>query len=560
MLTCSFDGTVESLIASPTYVGNIKIGDFGLATTGIEGSAAAGVVGASADNVVDGVKTATPLALHRKPFGDSLGLGTGLDSAGSLATLDTADPDGMSLEGGGAGEGQAATHAALVSQSPFLATHDGSSLNHSDSLTGGIGTALYRAPEQEYSASTRSHRPHLSYRSSHQGDKDDGADASSSLIQGGNAKRNPEDVGRSGGMGRAYDEKADMFSLGVILFEMCHKPFSTGMERLLTLRRLREGVELPDAFEASCTGGNSVGAVGGGEVGVANSPEHQNLREIIQWLVRHDPRQRPSAVQLLASPLLPSRVDTDTRYLQEITEALWKPNSTAAAGIISVLFNSPLLLQQQSMQQQLYDSSANANYTPDAAAGTATNDSAASNSSRLPLTADARGATNSSLVGMVPYELAALQQSQSLLHAHLLPKLSLLDRGGHPDSSAGVVAGRVAAPVQHLEAIRRAVVQVFHSHGAVCFAPALLQLRSAPSPEVLLRGAALGGGGGGREGRAAGAARSPETPLNPVTLSSSAATPGSVQTPTGTQSTSVIVHIVRNNILARRYCCVFSTC
>ena len=74
--------------------------------------------------------------------------------------------------------------------SQSLALLDASSDALSSSLTGGIGTAMYRAPEQEY-------RPKQSNSSS--------AD-------------------------KGNDDKADMFSLGVILFEMCHPTFGTGMQ------------------------------------------------------------------------------------------------------------------------------------------------------------------------------------------------------------------------------------------------------------------------------------------------------------------------------------------
>lgn len=44
-------------------------------------------------------------------------------------------------------------------------------------------------------------------------------------------------------MGRAaksiYNQKVDLYSLGMIFFEMCHRPFSTGMERVETLAALR---------------------------------------------------------------------------------------------------------------------------------------------------------------------------------------------------------------------------------------------------------------------------------------------------------------------------------
>nr|KAG5712247.1 hypothetical protein BaRGS_014597 [Batillaria attramentaria] len=46
--------------------------------------------------------------------------------------------------------------------------------------------------------------------------------------------------------GTVYDRKCDMYSLGVILFEMC-RLFKTGMERVKTLEGLREG-KMPEEF------------------------------------------------------------------------------------------------------------------------------------------------------------------------------------------------------------------------------------------------------------------------------------------------------------------------
>ena len=47
-----------------------------------------------------------------------------------------------------------------------------------------------------------------------------------------------------------YDEKVDIFSLGVVAFELWH-PFATGMERAALLRELQERGGLPAAWEAA---------------------------------------------------------------------------------------------------------------------------------------------------------------------------------------------------------------------------------------------------------------------------------------------------------------------
>lgn len=47
-----------------------------------------------------------------------------------------------------------------------------------------------------------------------------------------------------------YNQKVDLYSLGIIFFEMCHRPFSTGMERVETLVALRTpNITIPSYME-----------------------------------------------------------------------------------------------------------------------------------------------------------------------------------------------------------------------------------------------------------------------------------------------------------------------
>ena len=172
-----------------------------------------------------------------------------------------------------------------ISQSGFSL----SGVSVADSHTGGVGTAMYSAPEQQ--EGSRGKNPTLS----------------SGQSKTKNVSSNLELV-----IEKRYNERADLFSIGVILFEMCYPPFQTGMERVLILRALRGSATFPDNFP--CV------------------DSYKNFKEIITWLVQQKPSQRPSAAELLISPLLPPRIDTDGMYLREITEALWRPNSEAAAG------------------------------------------------------------------------------------------------------------------------------------------------------------------------------------------------------------------------------------
>ncbi|DAZ95392.1 TPA: hypothetical protein N0F65_001050 [Lagenidium giganteum] len=48
--------------------------------------------------------------------------------------------------------------------------------------------------------------------------------------------------------GKKYNARTDMYSLGMILFELCHEPFTTTMERYVTLRNARDCI-FPEDFQ-----------------------------------------------------------------------------------------------------------------------------------------------------------------------------------------------------------------------------------------------------------------------------------------------------------------------
>ncbi|ORX95654.1 kinase-like protein [Basidiobolus meristosporus CBS 931.73] len=94
-----------------------------------------------------------------------------------------------------------------------------------------------------------------------------------------------------------YDQKADIYSLGIILFELYH-PFTTLMERAELLQNLRIGV-LPDDF-------------------LAKWPKESAL---ILWLMAEDPTKRPTAHEILEfdmflPPTYSCSQQSDPRYSQ----------------------------------------------------------------------------------------------------------------------------------------------------------------------------------------------------------------------------------------------------
>ncbi|KAH8741403.1 Ser/thr protein kinase [Cryptosporidium ryanae] len=76
--------------------------------------------------------------------------------------------------------------------------------------------------------------------------------------------------------GNNYNQSADMFSLGVILFEMHYPPFITGMERVKILSQLTTHKSFP-----------------------TNSNIPPNVQSLIKSLLSDDPNKRPTSNQLL---------------------------------------------------------------------------------------------------------------------------------------------------------------------------------------------------------------------------------------------------------------------
>ncbi|XP_068619333.1 eIF-2-alpha kinase GCN2 [Battus philenor] len=93
---------------------------------------------------------------------------------------------------------------------------------------------------------------------------------------------------RAGGATTRYNQKADLYSLGVTLFEMFHGPFATGAERVSVLTRLRRpDVQLPDYFDTA---------------------ENAKQVYLLRWMLRANAAERPTCAQLAASQHVPRAV------------------------------------------------------------------------------------------------------------------------------------------------------------------------------------------------------------------------------------------------------------
>uniref|UniRef100_A0A9L0S6M7 non-specific serine/threonine protein kinase n=1 Tax=Equus caballus TaxID=9796 RepID=A0A9L0S6M7_HORSE len=99
-----------------------------------------------------------------------------------------------------------------------------------------------------------------------------------------------DDHVKIGDFGLATDHlafaKVDLFSLGIIFFEMSYHPMVTASERIFVLNQLRDpsSPKFPEDFDDG---------------------EHTKQKSVISWLLNHDPAKRPTATELLKSELLP---------------------------------------------------------------------------------------------------------------------------------------------------------------------------------------------------------------------------------------------------------------
>ncbi|KAI7849877.1 kinase-like domain-containing protein [Circinella umbellata] len=113
--------------------------------------------------------------------------------------------------------------------------------------------------------------------------------------------------------GMRYNQKVDMFSLGVIFFEMCYT-FSTGMQRAIVLQELRNS-RFPDDFPKG----------------------YRNQRKIIERLLSQQPKDRPNSFELLRSDLLPPKLEDE--YIKECVRTIANPNTPYYHKLMTAMFS-----------------------------------------------------------------------------------------------------------------------------------------------------------------------------------------------------------------------------
>ena len=162
-----------------------------------------------------------------------------------------------------------ATSGLLGREEDLLAPK--SSGQQGDELTGQIGTALYVAPELLGSRVT------------------------------------------------SYNQKVDLYSLGVIFFEMCSPPPATAMERGKLLGKLRSpNIELPSTWDDE------------------NLPQQTY---ILRWLLSHQPSDRPTSQELAQSDWLPPAQVEEHQMQQLVRNTMKNPRAPAYRRLMDACLN-----------------------------------------------------------------------------------------------------------------------------------------------------------------------------------------------------------------------------
>ncbi|GAB1314400.1 eukaryotic translation initiation factor 2-alpha kinase [Madurella fahalii] len=119
---------------------------------------------------------------------------------------------------------------------------------------------------------------------------------------------------RTGGSG-SYTAKVDMYSLGVIFFEMSYPPM-LGMQRAQVLEQVRRSPPLlPSDFK----------------------PADKNHTEVLLSLLNHNPKERPSSAELLKSGKMPVQMESEA--IRRAIAGMADPNSPYFQKMLRTLFD-----------------------------------------------------------------------------------------------------------------------------------------------------------------------------------------------------------------------------
>ncbi len=121
----------------------------------------------------------------------------------------------------------------------------------------------------------------------------------------------------------SYTQKVDMYSAGVVLFEMFYRPLPLGMERIQILTGLRQQPpSLPEDLAQELS-----------------AKTRERLLKILVWTLSERPEARASAEELLDSDLLPAPEMQELEFQSSFTKALANPQTRSYKWLMGRLFD-----------------------------------------------------------------------------------------------------------------------------------------------------------------------------------------------------------------------------
>ncbi|KAF2860958.1 Serine/threonine-protein kinase [Piedraia hortae CBS 480.64] len=136
------------------------------------------------------------------------------------------------------------------------------------------------------------------------------------------------------GSSTACTDKVDMYSLGIMFFEMCER-FETYMERVMALQKLRNNnFVLPESYRP----GGDKAAQG----------------RLIARLIAHNPTDRPSSTELLQSDMMP--VELEDEAVRQVLSTISDPQSPYHRKMMTGLFTQDPSLPSRRVKELAWDS------------------------------------------------------------------------------------------------------------------------------------------------------------------------------------------------------------
>lgn len=124
-----------------------------------------------------------------------------------------------------------------------------------------------------------------------------------------------------------YTSKIDVYSVGIVLFEMFYRPLLPGMERISLLKSLRDSFFFPEDF-------------------ASEAPEvHRKIaKELIKSMLRFSPDERPSVQDILESERIPLIELEESEFQKIFCQAIRSRTGKLRQWMIDTLFSEPVPL------------------------------------------------------------------------------------------------------------------------------------------------------------------------------------------------------------------------